>query len=335
MVLVATVAAGCRADGDGTAKKEMPPVLVGTKEVTASTHVERRRFSGYTHPWEARGVGFLVGGRVTSIEVREGDSVRKGQLLATLDPEDYRLMKRLAEIQVEAIEPNFRRVDDLVGNKALPEAKLDELKGRYRAAMTQNRRAKRQVAYTRLTAPADGIVMERKTSVGQVIGQGMPAVVLLDLSRLKVKFGVTQQDLHLFAQGMDVSLSIPGIEEETKGNIHNISITPDLKTRTYEVVVEVDNSDARLRAGMLCHLHLTTEQATGIFVPLLALKHDRDNRPVVYTVSTETNKVVEKPVEPGRRFKDLVLIESGLDGGEELIVEGQGFVNPGDEVRTQ
>ncbi|NOZ01455.1 MAG: efflux RND transporter periplasmic adaptor subunit [Deltaproteobacteria bacterium] len=332
VVLLATVA-GCR-DHVGAGLK-MPPVLVATQKAARSTMEDTRRFTGFTYPWEARGVGFMVAGRVTSIKVDEGDHVKKGQTLATLDPSDYALQEQLARIQVEALEPNFQRVDGLVKEKALSEAKLDELRGKYQAALTQRKQARRQVEYTRLAAPSDGVVMERKTSVGQVIGAGMPAVVLLDLSRLKVKFGVTQQDLHLFEKGRELPLTFPGVEREYTGRIDGVSVVPDPKTRTYEVSVAVDNGDGQLRAGMLSHVSVATRKVSGIFVPLLAVKRDRGQGTVVYLFDPDTRKVVQRPVKLGARFKDRVLVTEGLKDGDELIVEGQGFVNPGDEVRAR
>jgi len=313
----------------------MPPILVGTVTVAPSTLEEKRRFSGYAHPWEAMGVGFLLDGRVTDIKVREGDAVKKGQLLATLDPGDFTLQEDLARIQVEALEPNFRRVDGLVKDKALSEAQLDELKGRYKAALTQRKQARRLVSYTKLLAPADGVIMKRKTSRGQVIEAGMPALILLDMTRLKVKFGVVQKDLALFETGQEVSLTFPGVGGERTGRVYHVAFVPDVKTRTFEVVVEVDNTDRGLRAGLLSHLHLSSEPVTGLFVPLLALKRDREGHPVVYLVDPDTHRVIERAVETGARFKDRIAVVAGLKGGEALMVEGQGFVNPGDEVRMR
>jgi RND family efflux transporter MFP subunit len=294
-----------------------------------------RRFAGYTHPWEAHGIGFMVAGRVTSMKVKEGDIVTKGQLLATLAPEDYALIKRLAEVQVDAIKPNFDRVDELVKDQALPAASMDEVRGRYQAALTQKAQASRQLEYTRLTAPCDGVVMERRTSVGQVIGAGMPAVVVLDLSRIKVKVAVTQQDLYLFKAGDNVEVTIPGFELPLTGPVHNIALVPDPRTRTFEVEVVLDNADGALRPGLLAHLTLVARRSEGFIVPLNAVRRDREKQPVVYLLDESGTRVVERRVELGPLFGSDIEIASGLDVGDRLIVSGQGFVSPGDEVRVK
>jgi len=327
---------GCaRNDAPGDAATTAPPVRVETWTVAPRTAKVERRFSGYAHPWEAHGVGFLVAGRVTRILVNDGDTVTQGQLLATLAPEDYALMKRLADVQVEAIRPNFERVDGLVQDKALPQAKYDEVKGRYEAALTQRKQAERQLDYTRLRAPCDGVVMERRTAVGQVIGAGMPAVVVLDLSRIKAKFGVPQQDLGLFTLGATVTLRFPGVEGERTGTVDHVAFVPDAKTRTYEVVVAVDNADGALRAGMLTHLTVTAREATGVFVPLRAVRTNAEREPVVYLYDPATSRVVERQIEKGTLFGTDLEVKSGLADGDQVIVEGQGFVSPGDEVKPK
>lgn len=333
-VLALVLASGCGTPHEdaSAASPTTPAVRVSLYTVQTRTARAERRYSGYAHPWEAHGVGFLVGGRVTQILVSEGDTVKKGQLLATLAPEDYALVKRLADVQVEAIKPNFERVDGLVAEKALPLSTYDEVRGRYEAALTQRQQAQRQLDHTRLKAPCDGVVMARQTAVGQVIGPGMPAVIVLDLSRIKAKFGVPQQDLDLFALGTQVTVRFPGVEGERTGTVHHVAFVPDPKTRTYEVVVDVDNADGALRAGMLAHLGVTAREATGIFVPVRAVRNNAERASIVYLFDPETSKVVERPIEKGALFGTDLEVLSGLAEGDAVIVEGQGFVSPGDTV---
>lgn len=336
-LLAAIVALGCGGDRPDpeAAGRVAPRIRVALHTVQPRTARVERRYSGYAHPWEAHGVGFLVGGRVTQILVADGDTVAKGQLLATLAPEDYALVKRLADVQVEAIKPNFERVDGLVADKALPQATYDEVKGRYEAALTQRQQAQRQLDHTRLRAPCDGVVMERRTAVGQVIGPGMPAVVVLDLARIKAKFGVPQQDLGLFPLGTQVTVRFPGVAGERPGVVHHVAFVPDPKTRTYEVVVAVDNADGALRAGMLAHLAVTAREAEGLFVPLRAVRTNAEREPIVYLVDPATSKVVERRIEKGALFGTDLEVLSGLAAGDAVIVEGQGFVSPGDEVQPK
>jgi len=305
--------------------------LVVTEKAAISTKNVMRRFSGYAHPWETHGVGFLVPGRVSAMNVHEGQFVNKGQLLATIDPEDYVLVEKLAETQVETLQPNYERVDNLVEKNALPQKELDIIKGQYEAAQTQKRQAERQVNYTRLIAPVSGLVYELPTSVGQVIGAGSPAVVLMCLDKLKVKFGVTQKDLGNFEVGKKVTMNFPGVADEVEGAIWHIDYVADSMTRTYNLIIEVDNKDNRLRPSMLAHLDLVQESISGYFAPIDAVIRDNRGRMVLFMLD-EKRQVFSREVKIGRRFEDLYEIVEGLAEGETFIVKGNSFVQPGDRV---
>lgn len=323
--------AGCQEQG--AAQVTLPPVAVRVMNVEAGQQKTVKRFSGYTHPWDAAGVGFLIGGRVTSIRVKEGEHVKKGDLLATIAPEDYQLVKDLTETQVEAIKPNYERVLGLVREDAIPKAKLDEVEGMYKAAVTQQKQAERQVSYTRLKAPIDGVVINRGTAVGQVIGPGMPAAIVIDISRMKVKFGVTQKELDLFGIGTSVSLSMDGIDEPVEGTVDHVSLIPDVTTRMYEVTIATDNPQEKIRPGMLARVELEVRRSDGIFVPLRTVRRNHEGRHVVFMVDKD-DVVFERVVKTGELFYDQMRIDEGLSVGDRVILEGQAFVTPGDKVKV-
>jgi multidrug efflux pump subunit AcrA (membrane-fusion protein) len=340
-----------RASGDDASPA--PAVLVRATTLALETRSHPRRFSGYTYPWEAAGIGFLVSGRVTAMHVEEGDRVEKGQLIAEIAPEDFALVRRLAEVQVKALEPNVARVDRLVKERVLPVSQYDEIHGKYRAALTQRDRARRQLEYTRLMAPFDGVVMKKKTSAGQVIATGSPALVLLDLAKMRLRFGVVQQDLRYFQRDQSLRVVVPGLDETRTAVVHHIASVPDGKTRTFEITAVLDNpvpvqedregaddgpgkiEPARpLRAGLLAHVELDTDLRRGLFAPLLAIRRGLSGEHLVSVVG-EGARVEERVVSLGGLYGDEVQILGGLAAGDRLIVEGQGFVSVGDEVRVR
>jgi len=335
LLVIALAFPGCRSESDGSAGLELPPKLVRTKTLAVDTRRDERRFSGYVYPWDAHGVGFLVAGRVKALHVDQGDHVKKGQLLAELVPEDYALVQRLSEIQVSALAPNVERVDSLVDEKVLPAVTKDEVTGRYQAALTQREQARRQLSYARLEAPVDGVVMRRDTAVGQVIGAGMPAVTLLELDRVKLKIGVTQQELANFEKGREMPVEIPGFEGQWTGAVHGVGLVPDPKTRTYEVALAIDNADGRLRPGLLARVRLITREKQGLFVPLHLVKHDLQGHTVTLLLDPATSKVVERPISLGDVFGVDVEVTEGLAVGDPLITEGGGFVVADEAVRAQ
>jgi len=322
---------GCHEAKSGE-KVKTPPVRVEVLKAEKTSNNLERHFSGYTYPWESHGVGFLVGGRITDIKVEDGEMVKKGTLLATIDPSDFALVEKLAETKVKALQPNFERIGKLVEQQALPQSQLDDIQAQYEAALTEKTRAKKYKSWTRLLSPIDGIVVEKMSSVGQVIGPGMPVVAIIDLKKVKVEFGVTQKDLGLFHIGDEARLTFQGIEGERRGKVFHIDVVADPSTRTYSVAVEIPNDDGSLRAGMLAHMVVTAEKVEGFFVPLYCVKRISEEASAVMVMDAATQKAALRKVMTGRLIGEDVEITSGLKEGDLVITSGQDLVHEGDRV---
>ena len=220
-----------------------------------------------------------------------------------------------------------------MNKQVLPQSQLDELDGRYRAAVTQQKQAKRQLEYTRLISPISGMVMETRTSVGQVIGAGQPAVILLDMDRMKFKMGVPQADINYFKAGETVDVDVPGVVQSRKATVYTIDYVGDAATRTYGVLMEVPNTDGALRAAMYGSVTIKAESHEGLFVPLYALLHTPIKKePFVMVVSADGNNAEARMVTPGPMVGDWLRIEEGLKDGDRVIVKGHEFLNNGDRI---
>ena len=100
-------ASGCSESEAAQQNAEAPAVRVEAITMAHTTHDVMHTYSGYLSPWNNHGLGFMVACRVTSLHVKEGDRVKKGQLIATISAEDYALIKQMADIQADTIEPNL------------------------------------------------------------------------------------------------------------------------------------------------------------------------------------------------------------------------------------
>jgi len=114
------LATGCSGEG-ARAADETTAAAVAVEVLSVQEREEAltRRYTGYVHPWQAHGIGFLVGGRVKSILVKEGDKVEKGQLIATMVADDFALTQSLAAVHRDALAPNLERVRTLVEERVL------------------------------------------------------------------------------------------------------------------------------------------------------------------------------------------------------------------------
>ncbi len=325
----------CSCSAESRAEVMASRMRVEVATVKKSRKSLNRRYAGYTHPAEATGVGFMVAGRVKSIRVKEGDVVAEGQLLATLNGKDYALMKQLSDIQVGTLAPNVTRLQNLVNKKVLPRSRLDELQGEYDAAIIQEEQARQQLTYTRLKAPVSGVVHEIMGAEGQVIGQGMPVVALLDLSSIDVKIGIPQQDLRLFRKGESHTITVAGMDMPFEAVVTHIDYVSDVQTRTFDVTLSINNEAGKLRPGMMAWLQIPTRTTEGYFVPLHAIGQNMDGAPEVKLVNPRTRRVRVQEVTLGEVFGEEVAVTRGLEQGLSYIVRGMEFVKDGEEVRLK
>ncbi len=311
--------------GRGFERTRIPVEVVVAQPRTISRTMV---LTGDVLPIEKLGLCFKIGGRIARVLVDEGDRVTKGQLVAELDTTDYALTRKLAQAQIEALEPHLARARALERDEVLPEAKVQELEGKMHLAKVQLERATAQLTYARLRSPMDGLVVRRMVTAGDMVGPSRPVVAIVDLSRVEVVLPLAQAHVSLVEVGQRVRVTAPGVPGEFTGEITRVGYAADPKTRTFPVTVEVPNPEARLRAGMLARVHVELAPVTGMFLPIEAIRGTSDHRPGVLVV--QGGAAVMRPVALGGMVQGLVRVTEGLEPGAEVVYKG--LVSDGDAV---
>ncbi len=320
---VLTLLAAVACDGNRANSPVATPVTVEVQRVAETEQPETRLLSGDVQPWDVLPLSFKVGGRIARIAVDEGDKVKKGALVASLESRDYALTRDLANAQLDALSPHLRRAEALHAASALPAAQLDEIEGKVSVARIQRDQAETQLAYAALQAPIDGVVVRRLASPGQMAGPSAPVVVLASLDPAKVELPVAQRDLSLFHEGDTIAITAVGIEEPLTGTVHSVGYSADEKTRTFPVVLKVGNPDLRLRAGMVVEARITVARHLGVFLPLESVQRDLEGNPAVLVVSHEdVTRATLRPVRTGTILGNQVHVLEGLANGDDVIVRG-------------
>lgn len=272
-----------------------------------------------------------VTGAVEKVHVEAGDRAASGRVLVEIDTRTLR--QRLAE--AEAVHRHrqelFRRAEKLLAKKSITEQQYLDAVTERDVAAAQLENARLELEKSRVTAPWPGTVAARRVEVGDYVVPGQPVIELLDVRQLKVRAPAPASDVPYLRRGLvaEVRLDVyPG--EVFRGEVTQLAAELDATARTLDVEVEIANSDRRLRPGMYARLELprrTLEDA--VLVPLAAVVELEDER-VVYVI--EDQRAVRRPVELGTVLGDQVVVASGLEAGERLIVEGQRQVSPGQRV---
>jgi HlyD family secretion protein len=239
-------------------------------------------------------VGSQVSGIISKMYVDFNSNVKKGQLLAELDPTSFQAQvdQRRADLaQVQAQERNsrlaFERAKSLLENQFISRSEYDTAEGNLKAAQAavdQSQAALKQaetnLSYTRIMSPIDGVVVNRAFDVGQTVAASFQAPTLFtiaqDLTRMQVSTTVDEADIGKIKVGKEATFTVDAFPERVfQGSISQIRLQSTVVQNvvTYPVLIDVNNPDLLLKPGMTANVNIPVETRTDVLkVPNAALR---------------------------------------------------------------
>ncbi|MFN3201218.1 MAG: efflux RND transporter periplasmic adaptor subunit [Bradymonadia bacterium] len=311
-----------------------------------------RVLSGTAQAGAETQLSFKVNGTLKSLAVKVGDEVKKGQRLAELDDSDYKLQLSearasagAARAQSRSAKASYDRVRKLYANGNAAKADLDAARSGYESARAQlastGQRIKllqKQVKYTVLSAPADGVVAATISEVNENLGSGQPVITLNTGGRTEVVVAVPESLISEVEPQATVQVKFPAANALTiPGTVTEISPAARGQS-TFPVTVVLEKEDAQVRPGMAAEITFTFGEANAaprIIVPLVAVGEDREGRHVlvVNDVKEGQGKVARVMVTVGDISEQGMEITEGLKGGELLVTAGLRHIQPGLTVK--
>ena len=275
-----------QAAGEGAPPAPAIPTLEQVSDKLATPEmagVAAQSGTGSLRPRFEAALGPKETGAIVSIAVDEGDDVKKGQVLFRLDGASFELAVEQAkaalssaDVQLAASELEFGRTKALRERGSVPPDVFDQAKARVdaaRSAVAQSRAvvalAQRRASNMAVQAPFDGVVTDRRMNVGETATLMPPSVVLViqDRNSLELRARLPESALKVVHEGSQITARLPSIGEVRRVRVKRISPTVDARSRTIEVVADVDNKDHRLLSGMLAEVSYGPEQATSAEKP--------------------------------------------------------------------
>lgn len=296
------------------------PVLVASARTQALT--DRLRAVGTLTANESVLVRSEIPGRVERIHFEEGQQVKAGEPLITLDGAEYRAQVAQTEATVTVNSLNFRRAADLVKTNMLSQQEYDQAQARLAESRALLQRHQVMLAKTVLRAPFDGVAGLRLVSPGAYVQPGQDLVNLENLDPLKVEFRVPERHATAMTVGRPLTLRVDAVPgREFSGEIYAIDPRLDAGTRTFALRGRVPNGDGLLRPGMFAQVELTVgERPAAVVIPEQAIVPRGDK---LYVFKVVDGKVALTPVGTGLRAPGIVEITDGLVAGDTVVIEGQ------------
>jgi RND family efflux transporter MFP subunit len=333
----------------GEVVKEVDRPLVEVERVVITDLEDRVTAVGEIVATHHAELAAEVDGRVTELVVEEGAAVEEGQPVLLLDPERRRLELDRAEAQVveevAQVENDRRRVarqrelfeqkiasrstlDDAETALRLAEAKLTAA----RAALGVQRRALREAT---VRAPFDGLVVERKVSLGEYVRMGEPLVEIVSLDPIEVEFHVAEVDSSFVRLGQEVDVTVaPYPERVFRATVTVISPTIDRRTRTLRVKAALGNPEGLLRPGLFARADLGLDTREGVAVIPSEAVLQRVDGSVVFVLE-DGQRVRRRLIEIASFQEGNVAVEKGLEPGDEIVVRGHADLLDGQAVRVR
>ncbi len=270
-------------------------------------------------------LSFQVGGTVTSIPVDAGQYVEKGQLIAKVDEAVYRNQYEAQLAQARLAKESYRRVLEVYNKGSMAEIKMLEAKSKAEQAEAAARATYQNILHTTLTSPVKGYIGNKMIEAGATAGPGVPVAQVLDVSTVQVLVAVPEGEINRFRRGDQARVSIDALGKVLQGNIAETGVLALTGSANYNVKINLRNDSFQLKPGMLCKVHFLqshqVDSAQGIKVPAQAVQVDEQGRNFVYVVD-QHNKAIRKPVETGALVQDGIMLKSGVDAQDKLIVSG-------------
>jgi RND family efflux transporter MFP subunit len=328
-----------------------PALTVALVHATSSQLPIKLAANGNVAAWQEASISAEVSGlRVAELHASVGDSVKKGQILATFATEsvlaDVALARAgLAEAQANAAEAqaNADRARAVQGTGALSAQQINQYltqeqtaKARVASAQAQLDLQQLRLKQTQVTAPDSGIVSSRNATVGVVLGAGTEMFKLIRQGRLEWRAEVTSAELSRVKVGAGVVLTAPG-SAQIKGRVRALAPTVDVASRNGLVYVDLlgpvgisPNANA-FKPGMFVRGEFDLGSSVALSVPQTAVVV-RDGFSFVYSVGKD-NRVSQLKVQTGRVLGEHIEIQNGVKPEDQLVASGGSFLSDGDLVR--
>lgn len=343
LIIVAIVLTGC---GD-KAHKQAPSVRpVRTISAPPPVALSSLIQTGEIRAHEEVTLGFRLDGRILTRQAEVGDRVIAGQVLATQESETSRnqfssaqadLNSARAAEQVAAL--SLRRMQLLMPSGAIARSQLDSAQADWQAARAKRqssedalKNAQENVSWTKLTAPADGVITQVSASAGQVVSAGQSVITLASGSLRDAVFDVAdpqsvpQQADSLFTISL---LSAPsGVAQ---GHFRDVSPQADPQTRTWRLRITLDNPPPAMALGASVQLTLNASGPRLTALPASALTRSGD-KPAVFVVDEKTLTLHLRPVVIGRYSTSEIFLSAGVQPGERVVIAGVSKLREGEKV---
>ncbi|ADV50496.1 efflux transporter, RND family, MFP subunit [Cellulophaga algicola DSM 14237] len=318
--------------GEEVSTKKINPVgvatiTIGGENVGAGT---TNSYPGIIKSSKTTNLSFQVAGAITSLRVDLGDYVKKGTIIASIDPSTYKEQYEASKAQANLAKENYTRINNVFEKGSIAEIRMIEARSSYKQAQAAANAAQQNLNKTTISAPFDGYVGKKLTESGAVASPGMPVIELIAILKVHAIVSLSDQEINTYKTGSSALVYIAALNKTFPGKLTEIAVQSGNQNPVYEAKITIDNTANLLKPGMTCTT--TIEGATAnsdsdsntilikLPVDVVSITDEGDN--FVFIVDEQNNTAQRKIVEIGKLYNDGIAITKGLRKGDKVITSG-------------
>ncbi|OBQ55067.1 efflux RND transporter periplasmic adaptor subunit [Tamlana sp. s12] len=277
-------------------------------------------------------------GVLSSVYVKEGQQVKKGQILAKID--DGGLSQQLAQLKIQAslAQTTYERQDRLWQQKIGSEMQYLQAKANYEAQTQAVHQLEQQIGKTQVRAPFSGTIDDVITDQGSVVAPGQTQLIrIVNLDDMYIESDVPESYVSSIVKGKDVQVYFPVLGKEIKTKVRQSGNYINPANRTFKVEIALPNKDKSILPNLTARLKIndyTSEKA--ILIPQSIISENAEGQQYVYTITDKDGKTAKAHrtiIQTGKTQGDFIEILSGIENGQEIIDEGARSVKEGQDVK--
>ncbi|MBI9054698.1 MAG: efflux RND transporter periplasmic adaptor subunit [Bacteroidales bacterium] len=278
-----------------------------------------------------------MNGRIEKIYVSEGDRVKKGQLLVSLNTDAIDKQIKGVKSGLDLATKTYHKLDTLWSQNIGSEIDYLSAKNNKESLESQFAALQAQKRMSQIAAPFDGIVDQIFPKEGEIAGPGFPVIEFVNLQKLTITADVSEAYIDIIKKGQIVELSYSSLPNYIKKTpIKRVSKIIASASRTFEIEMEVENPNERVKPNIVSTIKINDFSSDKAFIiPSLAVRKDITGN-YVYVVNKENNKnvVAKKYVTTGLSFDENTMITKGLKINDKVVVKGYHLVSSGVQVNV-
>jgi len=312
---------------------ERVPANVVLLDVVPTTMEDKINLPGVIEPWEDLTVLSKIHGTVIKVEVSEGNTVTKGQVIARIDPDDFRIAVDSARATFELATANYKRLTRLFEKGVIPKADIENLEAQVKTSKAALENAELMLSRCTIKAPISGVIRRLDAKEGLLLSVSDPVAEILQVDRVKGVVGIPESDVALVRNIKEVNLTIQALDnKEVVGRHHFLASSLEVGARVYRLELAIDNKDNLIMPGMFFRATLVKRVIEDtVTVPLFTVIKRGDQQ---FVFVEEDGVAKKQPVELGIMEDWLVQITEGLSPGSRVVVEGHRDIDHGYKLKT-